>query len=501
MAAVIPLPAKAAETKGLLYWMERVLEERERVMSSPDEDSIHDLRIALRRCRSLASVFEEIDPHSAWPDLRKASKKLFRSLGVIRDAQVQEAWTLKLTGADDPLQSQILYAVMAGRVRQERDAKKSAAKFDAKDWVRLSRELRPLLRFLPPDGDAVFCLALERHAEAVELHRRALRTEKMKPWHELRIGVKHFRYTVENLLPKLHAVWGSDLKRLQDLLGDVHDLDVLAETVQTAATESTARAKWQETISRERNERIETYRQLTLGTTSLWTQWRAGLPTNGRVAQVTEARLKTTARAADPNFAKTAGTARLGRNLYKELQRAKAITGTDIDSLMRAAAILQGIEPEGSHKSANKDARRFLEHLPPPPGWTAENWLLLSMAVRYHRGAAPSPEKGLFANLEPAQLNKLLILAGILRVARGLRKAGVLPAAKVRVEVKPDSVTVFLEAFLEGQAAPKSLNVGRQLLESALGKSIAFRSLETLAPRLPLEFTSPEAKPMAASAD
>ena len=26
MAAVIPLPAKAAETKGLLYWMERVLE-------------------------------------------------------------------------------------------------------------------------------------------------------------------------------------------------------------------------------------------------------------------------------------------------------------------------------------------------------------------------------------------------------------------------------------------------------------------------------------------
>src|SRR5215475_11453321 len=184
MAAVIPLPSKAAETKGLLYWMERVLEERERVMASPDEDAVHDLRVALRRCRSLASVFEEIDPHPAWRELRKSSRKLFRSLGVIRDAQVQEAWTLKLAAADDPLRSQVLYAVKARRVRQERDAKKSAAKFDTKDWVRLSRELRPRLRFLPIDGDAALCLALERHAEATELHRRALRTEKMILLHE-----------------------------------------------------------------------------------------------------------------------------------------------------------------------------------------------------------------------------------------------------------------------------------------------------------------------------
>jgi CHAD domain-containing protein len=55
MAAVIPLPAKAAESKGLLYWMERVLKERARVLASPGEEAVHDLRVALRRCRSLAS--------------------------------------------------------------------------------------------------------------------------------------------------------------------------------------------------------------------------------------------------------------------------------------------------------------------------------------------------------------------------------------------------------------------------------------------------------------
>ena len=504
MAAVIPLPAKAAETKGLLYWMERVLEERRRAIASPDEDSVHDLRVALRRCRSLASVFEEIDPHSAWRALRKTSKKLFRSLGVIRDAQVQEAWALKLAGPEDALRGQILYALKAGRLRQERDAKRSAAKFDEKYWVKLARDLRPRVRLLASDGDAALCLALERHSEAAELHRRALRTEKMKPWHELRIGIKHFRYTVENLLPKLHAAWGSDLKRVQDLLGDVHDLDVLAETVRATAADSTALSKWQETIARERTERIETYRQLTLGTTSLWNQWRAGLPTNGRVAEVAEARLRVTARAADPSFAKTAGEGRLAKKIYKELQRAKAtpiLKEKELDVVLRAAATLHGIEPEGARKAANKDARKFLSELPPPPGWNLEDWQLLSFIVRYHRGAAPSADSGKFAKLEGSQQTKLLVIAGILRIARALRKAGVEPGAKIRVETKSDSLGIFVEGFLEGAAIPKGLAIGKQMFESTAGRTITFRGFEKLAPMLPLEFPAATQTPLKVSAD
>jgi len=504
MAAVIPLPAKAAETKGLLYWMERVLEERERAMTSPNEEAVHDLRVALRRCRSLASVFEEVDPHPAWRALRKTSKKLFRSLGVIRDAQVQEAWTLKLAGAEDALRGQILYALKARRLRQERDAKKSAAKFDEKYWVRLARELRPRVRMLSADGDAALCLALERHSEAAELHRRALRTEKMKPWHELRIGIKHFRYTMENLLPKLHGAWASDLKRLQDLLGDVHDLDVLAETVRATAADSTSVTKWQETIARERNERIETYRQLTLGTTSLWNQWRAGLPTNGRVAEVAEARLRVTARAANPNFSKTASEGRLAKKIYRELQRAQfapAVKQRELEVIVRAAAMLHGIEPEGTRKAANKDARRFLAELPPPPGWSLEDWQLLALIVRYHRGATPSSDSGKFAKLEGAQQSKLLVIAGVLRVARALRKTGVQPAAKIRVETKTDSVALFVEGFLEGQPVPKGFAVGKQMLESASGKTIAVRGFEKLAPMLPLEFPAAKEEPLKASAD
>jgi CHAD domain-containing protein len=500
MAAVIPLPARAAESRGLLYWMERVLKERDRVVASADEESIHDLRVALRRCRSLASVFEEVDPNPAWRELRKTSRKLFRSLGVIRDSQVQEVWVLNLAAPDDPLRAQILYAVKNGRERQERDAKKSAARFDEKYWVKLARELRSRLRLLPLDGDAAQCLALERYEEAAELHRRALRTEKPKPWHELRIGVKHLRYAVENLLPKLHSAWGSDLKRVQDLLGDVHDLDVLAETVRGAASDLSGSAKWQLLIAKERSDRLETYRQIALGTTGLWSQWRAGLPTNGRVAVVAASRLKATARAADPKFAKSAAVGRLAHKIFRELRHAKVaaiLSDEKLESLMNAAATLHAIEPTESAKAAHKDARNFLSELPAPPGWTAADWHLLALIVRYHRGPAPSAENARFAELEPQQQAKLLLAAGTLRIARALRKMGVEPGAKLRAERKTDHLELLVAGFSEAQTAPKSLTVGRQMLEAAIGTAIVIRSLELAEPALPLQFPAAKPQPIA----
>jgi CHAD domain-containing protein len=498
MAAVIPLPARAGETKGLLYWMERVLRERERVLAAPDEDAIHDLRVALRRCRSLALVFEEVDPQLAWRGLRKTSRKLFRSLGAIRDSHVQEAWIVKLSAQDDPLRAQLLYALKAGRERQERDAKRSASRFDETAWAKLAVALRPRLKLLAADGPASHCLALERLEEAAELHRRALRAERPKPWHALRIGIKHFRYVVENLLPKRYVTWGADLKRVQDLLGDVHDLDVLIETMRATA-DSSGLARWQETIDRVRAERMATYRQLTLGATSLWNQWRLGLPTNGQVAIAADARLHATARAADPRLRKSAGTARLAKNIFKQLQRAASpiLKEPKLEIVLRAAALVHGIEPGNSHDSAHKDARKFLSSLPAPPGWSAEQWQLLALAIRYHRGAAPSSESARFAKLEPPQQAKLLCIAGILRIARALRKAGVESGARVRVQGTADSIALLIDGFREGQLPPKGLVAGRQILEGALGKSVTIRAIEKQTLTLPLEFPSAKLEPVA----
>jgi hypothetical protein len=69
-------------------------------------------------------------------------------------------------------------------------------------------------------------LALKRLLRARELETRWSKSNSRLAAHRLRVALKRFRYTLESFLPGL-AAWSSDLKQLQDFLGDVHDLDVL----------------------------------------------------------------------------------------------------------------------------------------------------------------------------------------------------------------------------------------------------------------------------------
>src|SRR5215472_16434963 len=108
MAGGSAIPGSREEHSGLSYWMERVLRELEKVRTSPDPDAVHDLRVALRRCRSLAAVMEEVDPDPAWPEMRKLGRKLFRQLGELRDTQILEDWTKKLGTEPEGIRQRLL---------------------------------------------------------------------------------------------------------------------------------------------------------------------------------------------------------------------------------------------------------------------------------------------------------------------------------------------------------------------------------------------------------
>ncbi len=73
-----------SEHRGLSYWMERALKELAEVRTSPEPDAVHDLRVALRRCRSVAAVMEDVDPEGPWQEMRKLGRKLFRQLGELQ---------------------------------------------------------------------------------------------------------------------------------------------------------------------------------------------------------------------------------------------------------------------------------------------------------------------------------------------------------------------------------------------------------------------------------
>ena len=501
MATVTAIPSGShPEHHGLSFWMDRVIKELENVRSSPDADAVHDLRVAIRRCRSVAAVMEEVDPDPAWPAMRKVARKLFRGLGALRDAQVMNEWVKKLAPETDSVRMHLQTACESNEPKLRENALRVAGKFDQKHWRRLERALRQRSRLVPMGSLAAECLALERFESTRELHAKALRTEKSKPWHALRIGLKRFRYTVESLLPEHYAAWGDHLKRLQDMLGEIHDLDVLAAAVKKSEfleTEDSLKL-WQEIIARERNERIATYRQLTLGKTSLWNIWRSGLPRNGRVEAAALARLRATARAVDPHVRRTSQISRIAVALFDALKRAESAPVFSDASLRRvllAAARLHGVGDADAGKSPQKAARKFLLGLTIPPGWSTEDWELLAIAVRYHRGAEPRAKDGPFFKLSAEQQNGVRALAGVLRLARALRKCGLATGAGLRAEKSTEAIVLRVPGLVDDLETAARLAAGKHLLEEYLRMPLIVKtaakpeSVVALAPRQMPEFS------------
>ncbi len=486
MSSVTTIPSRPqgrplVEHRELSESMDKVHAELDKVRSSPDRDNVHDLRVAIRRCRSVATMFEEIDPDTAWLEMRKRTKKLFRALGAVRDEQVMEEWVKQLAPASDPVRVHMHGVFESDEPELRAELLRVAGKFDEKAWKRLERRLRQRVKFVPVGGLAAECLAWERFEEIKQLHAHALRSTKPKPWHALRIGLKRLRYTVENLLPEHHAAWNENLKRLQDLLGDIHDLDVLAEKVKAEADVSGAvRKAWKQNLRRERGKRVQTYRQLTLGKASIWNKWRHALPLGARLEAASFARLQASARAAQASPRKAARVARISLRIFDLLRRRKAmpvLADANLRRNMQAASLLHAVGRDQKHP--RKAARKYLLGMSAPPRWTREDWETVAWAVRYHRGAEPALEDGKFAKLSPGQQESVRVLAGVIRLGRALHKVGVESAAGLKMETSAEAITLMVPKLADSLESAAKLAAAKHLLETVLGVPMVVRAAST----------------------
>jgi CHAD domain-containing protein len=279
MALSFPLPAgHFSKNAGLEVWMDRVLERAELVRDSWGPDGVHDLRVALRRCRTIADALSEVNPGPGWRKLKRTSRDLFHELGDLRDAQVLHSRVKELGPAGDPVRKRMLRGLSHTEKKHLESAEKALDDFDRKEWKKLTRKLISKSRFFPLNSVVYQRLALTRLNEAVAMYQQAKRRRSSVAWHRLRIGLKSFRYLVENFLPQRYDNWSDDLKRLQDLLGEVHDLDVLRQQVRRngAKLNPALVAPWIERIDRERKAHLQVFLSRTSGPESPWLTWRAG---------------------------------------------------------------------------------------------------------------------------------------------------------------------------------------------------------------------------------
>ena len=502
--------------------MQRVLEECERVSTDFSPDPVHDLRVSLRRCRSLADGLMALDPDPGWKAMRKAGKRLFQRLGALRDVQVMMEWVEKLHPAEVRLEralhsagseqalpglpltmadasheqanpdlaAQSLLKILAAREQEQKlEAHAALEEFDRKQWRQWSNTL-PARAARIRVGSALFKhLALERWTAARELHSRAIRSRSQTALHLLRIGIKRFRYIVENFLPAEHKAWSNDLKHMQDLLGEVHDLDVLWATAVSCQVfpDADSRRRWRERILSERAQRIDGYRARMSGPDSHWLVWRAGLPQGKQIETLATRRMKIWANSLDPDFAHSERVASLALQLYDGLLGTgwqPAIDGISARSSLLAAALLHDVGKSKGDKGHHKASFDLIRAHGNPLGWKPADLQRAAIVARFHRGALPSRKHKALRDLLPDEQRATIQLAAVLRLANALDAAhdGHIRRVQVEGQIRSkghEALIIAAEGYSALGPASRIIAAERHLLETVLRRPILLKASRT----------------------
>jgi CHAD domain-containing protein len=466
---------------GLAHWANRVLQECDNTAAAFAADPVHDLRVAIRRCRSMADGFLSVDPDPAWKQMKRLAKPLFSSLGDLRDTQVMMDWVAKLSPANDPLGVRLSEALAIKEAALKRAAEEALARFDRKRWASLNAHLAKRTGRIPLEGPVFQHLALERWTEARDMHRRALRNRSSVAYHQLRIGIKRFRYTAENFLPERHAKWAKDLRQLQDALGDVHDLDVLRAMVRARADAAAdERALWLKRISEERQRRLQPYRGKTMGRESLWSAWREELPKGSALEEAALAKLRTWASFLAPDTTHASRVAAFALQLFDGIPHCGTLPiNATCRRILEAAALLHEVGRkstshgrEGGHQ---KRGERLILKLKPPLGWSEEEMCFVAALVRYHRADLPLPSISSLSALSARQRSDLMPIIGMLRLANAFDEDHEGSITGLRVECRNGWIVIYGEGLRRFSRLAERIARARYLLETTLGLPIMVR--------------------------
>src|SRR3954470_20725987 len=197
---------------------------------------VHQARVASRRLREALPVLTEGLQHSKAGKARRKVRKLTEALGTVRELDVTLHMIDEL--AERPATPRPALADVRAQVIEERERRRTVMlkRLDEVDSAKLARRLLAVRRAVAAAPNSLGW----RSALAVRIARRARRLEKAiadagqiyepEALHQVRIAAKKLRYALEiadesGAAPCPGAVRA--IKKVQDALGRMHDLQVL----------------------------------------------------------------------------------------------------------------------------------------------------------------------------------------------------------------------------------------------------------------------------------
>jgi len=250
-ARLIDRPVKPAVRLIALDFLAQSEAARRAWKEGTDPEALHDLRVGLRRLRSCLRAYAPYLQESVRRKDRKRLSALARVTSDRRDREVQLERLSRIT----PDTEAEAHAIGWLTRRLEADMRTADAEarrvIDAGFPRERARLERRLARFEgeidPADPDASgatlgFVAAGLVTVQGAELEARLANVREprdQKLAHDARIAGKRLRYVLEPLRPALPlaVIIVDRLKALQDLLGDMHDADVLHAQIMTLLAE------------------------------------------------------------------------------------------------------------------------------------------------------------------------------------------------------------------------------------------------------------------------
>ncbi len=242
-----------------LSFLDQAAAARPRLADPDDAEALHDFRVALRRLRSCLRAYRDCLDESVPRKLARRLRRLARSTGPGRDAEVQIEW---LRGRRPHLSSYHRAGLAWLLARLEERMREAYAKLAAevdRDFGELERDLRARLSVYRTEvhldaaiplstlGDTTADILRRQVTELADHLAHVTDAGDEEAAHRARISAKRVRYLLEPFADEIPGA-GTIVKRFkvfQDLLGDLHDAHVLeleiAEALENAAAERTQR--------------------------------------------------------------------------------------------------------------------------------------------------------------------------------------------------------------------------------------------------------------------
>ena len=255
MDPLLARPPEEGARRLALSFLDQAAAAFPRLADPADSEALHDFRVGLRRLRSCLRAYREALAGSIPKKLARRLRRLAAATGPGRDAEVQIEW-LQSRGKHLAPSHRAGLSWQLGRLGERmRAAYAELTGHLGPRFPDLEKELRHHLSVYqaevhlgidgphPTLGTATAAI-LHRQLEDLAGHLTQVRSAgDEKEAHRARISAKRLRYLLEPLAEDLPGAppLVKRLKKLQELLGELHDAHVLepelAGAVETAAAE------------------------------------------------------------------------------------------------------------------------------------------------------------------------------------------------------------------------------------------------------------------------